>query len=153
MLDFIHSTMYNNSIDKTKENLIMLELKINHKGQDKYFYGRDLKEVTLESFDLYKNDEKANEYIDNENYEDFVKDFLKGELKYVGEDIQYFKDIEIVWDMGYITTLDFLKTLDEEIKQHIKIDEFNQEFYVEYDKGAYQISEQLTELAEQYLYE
>lgn len=131
----------------------MLELKINHKGTDKYFYGRDLKEVTLESFDLYKNDEKANEYIDNENYEDFVKDFLKGELKYVGEDIQYFKDIETVWDMGYITTLDFLKTLDEEIKQHIKLDEFNQEFYVEYDKGAYKISEQLTELAEQYLYE
>ena len=131
----------------------MLELKIRHKGQDKYFYGKDLKEVTLESFDLYKNDEKANEYIDNENYEDFVKDFLKGELKYVGEDIQYFKDIETVWDMGYITTLDFLKTLDEEIKQHIKLDEFNQEFYVEYDKGAYKISEQLTELAEKYLYE
>ena len=75
------------------------------------------------------------------------------ELKYVGEDIEYFKDIEIVSDMGYITTLDFLKTLDEEIKQYIKLDEFNQEFYVEYDKGAYQISEQLTELAEQYLYE
>lgn len=131
----------------------MLELKINHKGQEKYFYGRDLKEVTLESFDLYKNDEQANEYIDNENYEDFVKDFLKGELKYVGEDIQYFKDIETVWDMGYIETLDFLKTLDEEIKQHIKLDEFNQEFYVEYDKGAYKISEQLTELAEKYLYE
>lgn len=132
---------------------MMLELKIRHNGTNKYFYGRDLKEVALESFDLYKNDEKANEYIDNENYEDFVKDFLKGELKYVGEDIQYFKDIETVWDMGYITTLDFLKTLDEEIKQHIKLDEFNQEFYVEYDKGAYKISEQLTELAEQYLYE
>lgn len=131
----------------------MLELKINHKGQDKYLYGRDLKEVALESFDLYKNDEKANEYIDNENYKDFVKDFLNGELKYVGEDVQYFKDIETVWDMGYITTLDFLKTLDEEIKQYIKLDEFNQEFYVEYDKGAYQISEQLTELAEQFLYE
>lgn len=145
--------MYNNGIDKPKGELIMLELKIRHKGQDKYFYGRDLKEVTLESFELYKNDEQANEYINNENYEDFVKDFLKGELKYVGEDIQYFKDIETVWDMGYITTLDFLKTLDEEIKQHIKLDEFNQEFYVEYDKGAYQISEQLTELAEQYLYE
>lgn len=132
---------------------MMLELKIRHNGTNKYFYGRDLKEVTLESFDLYKNDEKANEYIDNENYEDFIKDFLKGELKYVGEDVQYFKDIETVWDMGYITTLDFLKTLDEEIKQHIKLDEFNQEFYVEYDKGAYKISEQLTELAEQYLYE
>lgn len=131
----------------------MLELKIRHKGQDKYFYGRDLKEVTLESFELYKNDEQANEYINNENYEDFVKDFLKGELKYTGETVQYLKDIEIVWDMDYIRTLDFLKTLDEEIKQYIKLDEFNQEFYVEYDKGAYKISEQLTELAEKYLYE
>lgn len=131
----------------------MLELKINYKGQDKYFYGRDLKEVALESFDLYKNDEKANEYIQNDKYEDYVKDFLNGELKYVGEDVEYLKDIEIVSDMDYIRTLDFLKTLDDEIKQHIKLDEFNQEFYVEYDKGAYQISEQLTELAEQYLYE
>ena len=131
----------------------MLELKINHKGTDKYFYGRDLEAVALESFELYKNDEHANEYINSENYGDYVKDFLKGELKYVGEDIQYFKDIETVWDMGYITALDFLKTLDEEIKQHIKLDEFNQEFYVEYDKGAYKISEQLTELAEKYLYE
>ena len=131
----------------------MLELKIRHKGQDKYFYGRDLKEVALESFELYKNDEQANEYINNENYEDFVKDFLKSELKYTGETVQYLKDIEIVWDMDYIRTLDFLKTLDEEIKQYIKLDEFNQEFYVEYDKGAYKISEQLTELAEQYLYE
>ena len=145
--------MYNNSIDKPKGELIMLELKIRHKGQDKYFYGRDLKEVTLESFELYKNDEQANEYINNENYEDFVKDFLKGELKYTGETVQYLKDIEIVWDMDYIRTLDFLKTLDDEIKQYIKLDEFNQEFYVEYNKGAYKISEQLTELAEKYLYE
>lgn len=131
----------------------MLELKINHKGQDKYFYGEDLEAVALESFELYKNDEKANEYINSENYEDYVKDFLNGELKYVGEDVEYLKDIEIVCDMGYIETLDFLKTLDDEIKQHIKLDEFNQEFYVEYDKGAYQISEQLTEIAEKYLYE
>lgn len=131
----------------------MLELKINHKGQDKYFYGEDLEAVALESFELYKNDEKANEYINSENYEDYVKDFLNGELKYVGEDVEYLKDIEIVSDMDYIRTLDFLKTLDDEIKQHIKLDEFNQEFYVEYDKGAYQISEQLTELAEKYLYE
>lgn len=131
----------------------MLELKIRHKGQDKYFYGRDLKEVVLESFDLYKNDEKANEYIDNENYEDFVKDFLNGELKYVGEDVQYFKDIETVWDMNYSQTLEFINSLSNELKAYIQLDTFNDEYYVEYDKGAYQISEQLTELAEKYLYE
>lgn len=131
----------------------MLELKIRHKGTNKYFYGRDIEVVALESFVLYNNDERANEYIDNENYEDYVKDFLKGELKYVGGDVEYLKDIETVCDMGYITTLDFLKTLNKEIKQYIKLDTFNDEYYVEYDKGAYKISEQLTELAEKYLYE
>lgn len=130
----------------------MLELKINHKGSDKYFYGNDIETVALESFELYKNDEQANEYINNENYEDFVKDFLKGELKYVGEDIQYFKDIETVWDMNYSQTLDFIKSLSDELKAYIKLDTFNDEYYVEYDKGAYQISEQLTELAEQFLF-
>ena len=130
----------------------MLELKIRNKGTDKYFYGSDIEAVALESFDLFKNDEQANEYIQNENYEDFIKDFLNGELKYVGEDVEYFKDIETVWDMGYIETLEFLKTLDEEIKQYIKLDTFNDEYYVECDKGAYKISEQLTELAEEFLY-
>lgn len=131
----------------------MLELKIRHKGQDKYFYGSDIEAVALESFELFNNDEQANEYIQNDKYEDYVKDFLNGELKYVGEDVEYLKDIETVCDMEYIETLEFLKTLDEEIKQYIKLDEFNNEYYVEYDKGAYQISEQLTELAEKYLYE
>ena len=132
---------------------MMLELKIRHKGQDKYFYGRDIEVVALKSFELFNNDEQANEYIQNDKYEDYVKDFLNGELKYVGEDVEYFKDIETVWDMEYIETLEFLKTLDDEIKQYIKLDTFNDEYYVECDKGAYQISEQLTELAEKYLYE
>ena len=132
---------------------MMLELKIRHNGTNKYFYGRDVEVVALKSFELFNNDEQANEYIQNDKYEDYVKDFLKGELKYVGEDVEYLKDIEIVSDMEYIQTLNFLKTLDDEIRQYIKLDEFNQEFYVEYDKGAYEISEQLTELAEKHLYE
>lgn len=131
----------------------MLELKIRHKGTDKYFYGSDIEAVSLESFELFKNDEQANEYIQNDKYEDYIKDFLNGELKYVGEDVQYFKDIETVWDMNYSQTLEFIKTLSDELKAYIKLDTFNDEYYVECDKGAYQISEQLTELAEKYLYE
>ena len=131
----------------------MLELKIRHNGTDKYFYGRSLEEVALESFDLFKNDEQANEYIKNENYEDFIKDYLKGELKYTGEEVQYFKDIETVWDMNYSQTLEFINSLNDELKTYIKLDTFNDEYYVECDRGAYQISEQLTELAEQFLYE
>ena len=131
----------------------MLELKIRHKGTDKYFYGSDIEAVSLESFELFKNDEQANEYIQNDKYEDYIKDFLNGELKYVGEDVQYFKDIETVWDMNYSQTLEFIKSLSDELKAYIELDTFNDEYYVESNKGAYQISEQLTELAEKYLYE
>ena len=131
----------------------MLELKFDHKGTDKYFYGNDIEEVALESFELYKNDEQANEYINNKNYEDFVKDFLNGELRFTGETVEYFKDIETVWDMSYSQTLDFIKSLSDELKAYIKLDTFNNEYYVESNKGTYQISEQLTELAEKYLYE
>lgn len=131
----------------------MLELKIRHNGTNKYFYGSDIEAVALESFELYKNDEQANEYINNENYEDFVKDFLNGELRFTGETVEYLKDIETVWDMNYSQTLEFINSLNDELKACIKLDTFNDEYYVEYDKGAYQISEQLTELAEQYLYE
>lgn len=139
--------------EQRKGELTMLELKVNHNGTDKYFYGRSLEEVALESFDLFKNDEQANEYIQNENYEDFIKDYLKGELKYTGEEVQYFKDIETVWDMNYSQTLEFINSLNDELKTYIKLDTFNDEYYVECDRGAYQISEQLTELAEQFLYE
>lgn len=131
----------------------MLELKIRHKGTNKYFYGKDIEAVALESFELFNNDEQANEYIQNDKYEDYVKDFLNGELKYVGEDIEYLKDIETVCDMNYSQTLEFIKTLSNELKAYIKLDTFNDEYYVECNRGAYQISEQLTELAEKYLYE
>ena len=139
--------------EQRKGELTMLELKFNHKGSDKYFYGTSLEEVACESFELYKNDEQANEYINNENYEDFVKDFLNGELRFTGETVEYFKDIETVWDMNYSQTLEFIKSLSDELRAYIKLDTFNDEYYVEYDKGAYKISEQLTELAEEYLYE
>lgn len=59
----------------------MLELKFNHKGTDKYFYGNDIEVVALESFELYKNDEQANEYIQNDKYEDYIKDFFKRRIK------------------------------------------------------------------------
>ena len=55
--------------------------------------------------------------------------------------------------MNYSQTLEFINSLNDELKACIKLDTFNDEYYVEYDKGAYKISEQLTELAEEYLYE
>ena len=130
----------------------MIKLTFKFKGQNKEVFANSLEEAIREAFEYFKNDEHANEVF-KEEPENFIKDFLNGEVKYVGETIQYFKDIETVWDMNYSQTLEFIDSLDNKIKQYIQRDTFNDEFYVEYDKGAYQISEQLTELAEQFLYE
>lgn len=135
-----------------KENRRMLKLSFKYKGQTKEVYSNSLEDVTREAFEYFKNDEHANEVFEK-GAEEFIKDYLNGEVKYVGETIQYFKDIETVWDMNHSQTLEFINSLDNEIKQYIQLDTFNDEYYIEYDKGAYQIGEQLTELAEQFLYE
>lgn len=137
---------------KNKENRRMLKLSFKYKGQNKEVYSNSLEDVTREAFEYFKNDEHANEVFEK-GAEEFIKDYLNGEVKYVGETIQYFKDIETVWDMDHSQTLEFINSLDNEIKQYIQLDTFNDEYYIEYDRGAYQISEQLTELAEQFLYE
>ena len=141
-----------NFYKKNKENRRMLKLSFKYKGQTKEVYSNSLEDVTREAFEYFKNDEHANEVFEK-GVEEFIKDYLNGEVKYVGETIQYFKDIETVWDMNHSQTLEFINSLDNEIKQYIQLDTFNDEYYIEYDKGAYQISEQLTELAEQFLYE
>lgn len=134
-----------------KKEKKMIKLTFKYKGAEKEVYSDSLEGVVREAFEYFKNDEQANE-VYNQGAEEFIKDYLNGEIKYVGETIQYFKDIETVWDMNYLQTLEFINSLDDEIKQYIQLDTFNNEYYVEYNKGAYQISEQLTELAEQFLY-
>lgn len=127
-------------------------IKLTIKKNNKEIYGATIEDATREAFEYFKNDEHANEVFEK-GAEEFIKDYLNGEVKYVGETIQYFKDIETVWDMDHSQTLEFINSLDNEIKQYIQLDTFNDEYYIEYDRGAYQISEQLTELAEQFLYE
>ena len=58
-----------------------LELSFKHKGEKRFFYGNTIEEVALESFVLFNNNEHANEYIQNDEYEEYIKDFLNAELK------------------------------------------------------------------------
>lgn len=130
----------------------MIKLTFKYKGTEKEVYSDSLEGAVREAFEYFKNDEHANEVFEI-GAEEFIKDYLNGEVKYVGETVEYFKDIETVWDMNFLQTLEFINSLDNDIKQYIHLDTFNNEYYVEYDKGAYQISEKLTELAEQFLYQ
>ena len=126
-----------------------LELSFKHKGQKRYFYGNTIEEVALESFVLFNNDEHANEYIDNENYEDYIKEFLNAELKYVGSDIVYLNDVYYVCDFTFFELKRFLETLTKDIRKHIKKDTFNDELYIQSD-NVEEIVEELERLGEDF---
>ena len=126
-----------------------LELSFKYKGKKRYFYGNTIEEVALESFLLFNNDEHANEYIDNENYEDYIKEFLNAELKYVGSDIVYLNDVYYVCDFTFFELKRFLETLTKDIRKHIKKDNFNDKLYIQSD-NVEEIVEELERLGEDF---
>lgn len=126
-----------------------LELSFKYKGQKRFFYGNTIEEVALESFVLFNNDEQANEYINNENYEDYIKDFLNGELKYFGSDVVYLNDVYYVCDFTFFELNRFLETLTKDIRKHIKKDTFNDKLYIQSD-NVEEIVEELERLGEDF---
>lgn len=140
--------LYNYKKELTKENRKMLELSFDYKGKVKEVYSDSLDGAAREAIEYFKNDEHANEVYEKGS-EEFIKDFLHGKVKFVGEEIEYFKDIYNVCDLTFLQTEEFINKLDPELKQYIKKDEFNDEYYVDYRLGAYQIAEKLEELAEE----
>ena len=126
----------------------MLKLSFEYKGKVREVYSNSLEDVTSEAFEYFKNDEHANE-VCNQGPEAFIKDFLNGEVRFTGEEIEYFKNIPYVCDLGFLQIEEFIKELEPELKKYIKKDEFNDEYYIEYNRGAYQLAEQLEQLAEE----
>lgn len=132
-----------------------LELSFKHKGQKRYFYGNTIEEVALDSYNEYfQNDEGAYEYIPNEytpnyDYEDYIKEFLNGELKYVGDDVVYLNDVYYVCDFTFFELKRFLETLTKDIRKHIKKDAFNDKLYIQAD-NVDEIVEELERLGEDF---
>lgn len=126
-----------------------LELSFKYKGKKRYFYGNTIEEVSRESFELYKNYEQSNEYINNENYEDYIKEFLNAELKYVGSDIVYLNDVYYVCDFTFLELDKFLESLTKDIRKHIKKDTFNDKLYIQSD-NVDEIVEELERLGEMF---
>lgn len=126
-----------------------LELSFKYKGKKRYFYGNTIEEVALESFELFNNEEQANEYINNENYEGYIKEFLNAELKYVGSDIVYLNDVYYVCDFTFLELDKFLESLTKDIRKHIKKDTFNDKLYIQSD-NVDEIVEELERLGEMF---
>lgn len=144
----IAKKLYEYKRETTKENRKMLKLSFRYKGKVKEAYSDSLDGAANEAFEYFKNDEHANE-VYNQGPEAFIKDFLNGEVEYVGEEIEYFKNIPNVCDLSFLQIKDFINRLEPELKEHIKKDEFNDEYYIEYNSGAYQLADQLEQLAEE----
>jgi hypothetical protein len=128
----------------------MLELSFKYKGKMRYIYGASLEIVSDKARQLFKNDEHSYKYDHSD--ENFIKEFLKGKLRYHGAGYEYFEDIPEVWDMSYSETESFVHSLPEDLKQFVKLDRFNDLYYVYNKFGAWKISEKLTKLAEDFRY-
>lgn len=126
----------------------MLELSFKYKGKMRYIYDASLETVSDKARQLFYNDEQIYKY-DNDD-EGFIKEFLKGSLRYHGEEYEYFKDIPEVWDMSYSETKSFVHSLPEDLKQFVKLDRFNDLYYVYNKFGAWKTSEKLTKLVEDF---
>lgn len=127
-----------------------LELSFKYKGQKRFFYGNTIEEVALDSYNEYfKNVEQANEYIENDKYEDYIKDFLYGEIKFVGSDIIYLDDVYYVCDFSFLELDRFLESLTKDIRKHIKKDTFNDKLYIQSD-NVEEIVEELERLGEMF---
>lgn len=144
----IAKKLYEYKKETTEENKKMLKLSFNYKGKVKEVYSDSLDGAAREAFEYFKNDEHANEVYEKGS-EEFIKDFLHGEVEFVGEEIEYLKNIPNVCDLTFLQIEDFIKQLEPELKQYIKKDNFNDEYYIEYNLGAYKIAEKLEELAEE----
>lgn len=126
-----------------------LELSFKHKGQKRFFYGNTIEEVALDSYNEYFKNvvEDPSEVIDN--YENYIKYFLYGELKFVGSDVVYLDEVYYVCDFTFLELDRFLESLTKDIRKHIKKDTFNDELYIQSD-NVDEIVEELERLGEDF---
>lgn len=126
-----------------------LELSFKYKGKKRYFYGNTIEEVALDSYNEYFKNvvEDPSEVIDN--YENYIKYFLYGELKFVGSDVVYLDDVYYVCDFSFLELDRFLESLTKDIRKHIKKDSFNDKLYIQSD-NVEEIVEELERLGEDF---
>ena len=126
-----------------------LELSFKYKGQKRFFYGNTIEEVALDSYNEYFKNvvEDPSEVIDN--YENYIKYFLYGELKFVGSDVVYLDEVYYVCDFSFLELDRFLESLTKDIRKHIKKDTFNDKLYIQAD-NVEEIVEELERLGEMF---
>lgn len=116
----------------------MLYLTFKHKGYRKHYYSDSIESLVRDTLELFKDEAWVAERYEND-HDRFIHNFLNGKIHFVGEEYEYFENIPELWDLTYCETEQFVQSLPEQLKKYIKLDAFNDLYYIEYDKGAYKL--------------
>ena len=120
----------------------MLYLTFKHKGYRKHYYSDSIESLVHDVLELFKDEPWIAERYKND-HDRFIHNFLNGKVRFTGEQYEYFENIPELWDLSYVETEQFVQSLPKELKKYIKLDTFNDLYYIEYSKGAYKITEQI----------
>ena len=125
----------------------MLYLTFKHKGRRKHYYSDSIPSLVHDVLELFKNEAWIEERYKGDHSR-FIHNFLDGKVRFTGEQYEYFENIPELWDLSYWGAEKFVQSLPEQLKKYIKLDTFNDLYYIKYDKGAYKITEQLIKYVE-----
>lgn len=116
----------------------MLYLTFKHKGRRKHYYSDSIPSLVHDVLELFKDEPWIAKRYENDHSR-FIHNFLDGKVRFTGEEYEYFENIPELWDLSYWQTEKFVQSLPDNIRKYIKLDTFNNLYYIEYDKGAYKL--------------
>lgn len=116
----------------------MLYLTFKHKGRRKHYYSDSIPSLVHDVLELFKDEPWIAKRYENDHSR-FIHNFLDGKVRFTGEEYEYFENIPELWGLSYWQTEKFVQSLPDNIRKYIKLDTFNNLYYIEYDKGAYKL--------------
>lgn len=116
----------------------MLYLTFKHKGRKRHYYSDSIPSLVRDVLELFKNEPWVEKRYENDHSR-FIHNFLDGKVRFTGEEYEYFENIPELWDLSYWETEKFVQSLPDNIRKYIKLDVFNNLYYIEYNKGAYKL--------------
>ena len=116
----------------------MLYLTFKHKGRRRHYYSDSIPSLVREVLELFKDEAWVEERY-KDDHSRFIHNFLDGKVHFTGDEYEYFENIPELWNLSYLETEQFVQSLPNDIKKYIKLDTFNNLYYIEYDKGAYKL--------------
>ena len=125
----------------------MLYLTFKHKGRRKHYYSDSIPSLVHDVLELFQNEAWIEERYKGDHNR-FIHNFLDGKVRFTGEQYEYFENIPELWNLSYCETEKFVQSLPEQLKKYIKLDTFNNLYYIEYDKGAYKLIDDVIKYVE-----